>query len=514
MVRIVWLKRDLRAHDHAALAAAARGGSAIVPVYVVEPWLWREPDASRRQWAFVVDSLAEVSRDLARRGAPLTIRVGEAERVLAELAAETNATEVHAHQEHGTLATFARDRRVSTMLRARGVRFIEHRQTGAIRGLASRDGWAARWTEFMAEPVTSVPERLTALPGLPSDPVPTADALAMRADACVDPQRGGRARGLALLSSFLARRGAAYHREMSSPLSAFDACSRLSPHLAWGTLSMREVVQATLAARAERRLDARPLDAFLGRLHWHCHFIQKLEDMPDIERRCFHPFAEDLDRHGADHPHLAAWATGMTGFPFLDACLRALDRTGWINFRMRAMLVAIASYHLALDWRASGPVLARAFTDYEPGIHWSQMQMQSGTTGINTPRIYNPVKQSLDQDPDGRFIRRFVPELAHVPTPFLHEPWRMTGLEQKAHGVVLERDYPMRVVDHEVAARRAKAEITAMRSRDGYWDLAEGVMARHASRKRPARGPDGPWQRAGRTATPSSEPSPQLSLDL
>jgi deoxyribodipyrimidine photo-lyase len=461
-----------------------------------------------------VDSLVERARDLRGRGAPLIVRVGDAAEVLATIAAETNAIEVHAHQEHGTLATFARDRRVAAALRARGVRFVEHRQTGAIRGLATRDGWAARWAEFMAEPVTAVPDRLTTMPGLSSDPVPTADSLGMRPGSCEDPQRGGRARGLALLSSFLAGRGAAYHREMSSPLSAFDACSRLSPHLTWGTLSMREVVQTTLQARSERRLDARPLDAFLGRLHWHCHFIQKLEDMPDLERRCFHPFAEDLDRHGAGHPHLAAWAEGHTGFPFLDACLRALNHTGWINFRMRAMIVAIASYHLALDWRASGPVLARSFTDYEPGIHWSQMQMQSGTTGINTPRIYNPVKQSFDQDPDGRFIRRFVPELSHVPTPFLHEPWRMTRLEQEAHGVVLERDYPMRIIDHEAAARRAKAEITAMRSRSGYWDLAERVIAQHASRKRPARGPDGPWERKGRTTTPSPPASPQLSFDL
>jgi deoxyribodipyrimidine photo-lyase len=155
--------------------------------------------------------------------------------------------------------------------------------------------------------------------------------------------------------------------------------------------------------------------------------MQKLEDEPAIETRCLHPACEGLRPREADAARLAAWEAGETGIPFVDACMRYLRATGWLNFRMRSMLVAVASYHLWLDWRATGPHLARMFTDYEPGIHWPQVQMQSGTTGMNTVRIYNPVKQGRDQDPSGAFTRAWVPEVRDVPDRFLQEPWTLGG---------------------------------------------------------------------------------------
>ena len=202
---------------------------------------------------------------------------------------------------------------------------------------------------------------------------------------------------------------------MSSPAAGAVHCSRLSPHLAWGTVSIREALQAAEARLASLAPDERPawrgsLASFVGRLHWHCHFIQKLESEPRIEWRTFHPAYEGL--RGTDESRLAAWAEGRTGWPFVDACMRMLRATGWLNFRMRAMVMSVAAYQLWQDWRPTGLELARLFTDYEPGIHWPQAQMQSGTTGINSLRIYNPIKQGLDHDPDGSFIRRWCPELA------------------------------------------------------------------------------------------------------
>jgi deoxyribodipyrimidine photo-lyase len=150
---------------------------------------------------------------------------------------------------------------------------------------------------------------------------------------------------------------------------------------------------------------------------------------------------------------------------------------------MRAMLTAVASYHLWLHWREPGEHLARLFTDYEPGIHWSQMQMQSGTTGINTVRIYNPVKQGFDHDPDGRFVRTWMPELAEVPDRHVHTPWTMDRAAQRAAGCVLGDAYPEPVVDHQAAAKRARERIWAVRRSADFRAEAEAIQQRHGSRK-------------------------------
>jgi deoxyribodipyrimidine photo-lyase len=169
--------------------------------------------------------------------------------------------------------------------------------------------------------------------------------------------------------------------------------------------------------------------------------------------------------------------------PFVDACQRALQAEGWINFRMRALLMAVASHHLWIHWRDSGLVLARRFVDYEPGIHWPQCQMQAGTTGINTVRIYNPVKQGLDHDPAGAYVRRWVPELAGVPLAHLHTPWSMTAAEQEAAGCVLGVHYPLPIVDHLQAARAARERVWGVRREAGFREGADAIQERHGSRR-------------------------------
>ena len=271
---------------------------------------------------------------------------------------------------------------------------------------------------------------------------------------------------------------------MSNPLKGATSCSRISPYLAWGCLSMREVSQAAEHRRQTLRKEGikgrwnGALSSFTGRLHWHCHFIQKLEDDPSLEFENLHKAYDGLRPKTPNQTRLTAWATGQTGLPFVDACMRSLIATGWLNFRMRAMLMAVASYHLWLDWRATGEHLARSFTDYEPGIHWPQVQMQSGTTGINTIRIYNPVKQGYDQDPTGEFTHRWVPELAGVEDKFLQEPWK-----SDAAGQILDTRYPMPIVDHLSAAKEAREKIWAVRGGADFKTKAKLISDKHGSRR-------------------------------
>jgi deoxyribodipyrimidine photo-lyase len=506
-LQIVWFKRDLRAHDHAPLALAARAGP-VLPLYIVEPALWRQPDASARQYAFHAECVADLQDALAAHGVPLLLRVGEATDVFAALLRGRRIGAVWSHMETGNAWTFARDRAVAALLRARGVPWHEPRAFGVLRGLRLRQGWAGQWERFVREPAPPIAALRAAAVAHAPQRLPSAAELGLAPDPCPQRQRGGRGEAQRLLEGFVepGGRGARYHRLMSSPRTAARACSRLSPHLAAGSIGLREVVSAVRAARdglagsssPGAAVQRRALVAYESRLHWHCHFIQKLETEPAIEHACVHPGYADLRPATADPVRLAAWAAGATGWPLVDACMRMLDATGWVNFRMRAMLVAVASWHLWLPWQDSGRVLARRFTDYEPGIHWPQVQMQSGTTGINIPRIYNPVKQSRDQDPDGAFIRRWVPELARVPAAWVHEPWRMPDALQRARGCRIGTDYPAPLVDHEQAAREARARLTEWRRHPGMAEQGRVVLARHGSRRR--------------RIVPAAPPPPQADL--
>ena len=481
-LNIVWFKRDLRIADHRPLAEAAKFGP-VLPLYIVEPDLWAQPDSSARQWAFAAENLRELQSALAGLGQPLCVMVGDAVSIFQEIHRRYGVASLWSHEETGNGWTYARDLAVSAWAKAEGVPWREPRQFGVVRRLKSRNGWANAWDRSMAEPVTAPPIALQPIDGDWPTHIPTFSALGLAADPCPWRQRGGRAAALATLESFLGERGREYRYQMSSPVTAFDACSRLSPHLTWGTISMREVAQAsTKRIKAISHLNdsvskswRASMISFMGRQHWHCHFMQKLEDEPRLEFENLHRAYDGIRPEIADPQRLAAWRAGETGFPFVDACMRALDQHGWINFRMRAMLMSFASYHLWLPWRDSGLHLARQFVDYEPGIHWSQVQMQSGTTGINTMRVYNPVKQGVDQDPTGAFVRAYVPELADVPDAFIHEPWLWPGASSLC--------YPQPIVDHAAAAKAARDALYALRKGSGHKEAARKIVAKHGSRK-------------------------------
>ncbi len=498
----VWLKRDLRVVDHEPLtrAAAASNGGGVIAVFLYEPEVLSQPEWSPAHTAFQAECLRELEPTLARAGVRLITRRGEAVEILTALRRETGFQKLFAHQETGTAVTYARDRRVRAWAAAAGVSFRELPQTGVVRRLTSRNGWNRRWEERMTArllPPSAAGRISSKLSRLTSCGVLGPRDLGQPADT-TDRQSGGLRAANETLATFLSERGRSYAGGISSPVSAATACSRLSPHLAFGSLSLRQVWQATEARREEAVLAVglaaspreraaarawqRSLKNVQSRLHWHCHFMQKLEDEPAIEFHCMQRAAEGL-RGDACPQRLAAWQAGQTGYPLIDACMRSVAATGWLTFRMRALVVSFASYSLWLPWRPTGLHLARQFLDFEPGIHWSQMQMQSGTTGINTLRIYNPTKQAIDQDPHGVFIRRWLPELAGVPTAYLHQPWAMPAEVQVRSGCRLGADYPEPIVDHASAVREAKARFAALRGAPEALAEARRVAARHGSRR-------------------------------
>jgi deoxyribodipyrimidine photo-lyase len=488
-IQIVWYKRDLRVRDHEPLSLAAERGP-VLPLYIVEPLLWEQPDSAAQHWDVISRSLTELRESLAAIGAPLIVRTGEATQVLSDLVAELPPVRhMWAYEETGNNWTFARDRAVIAWARVHRISLNEIPHDFVVRRLKSRDDWAAIARERLGKPLLPVPSRLTPARGhrgAAIDPgqIPTGAMLGLSTQANVGRSDAGESAARASMNSFLATRSVGYEKNISSPVSAVDGCSRLSQHLTYGTISLREVIARTrrvASTSPERRFSMR---AYEERLHWRSHFVQKLEDQPSLENASYIKGFDEirLDPEGSaiGKQRFEAWATGNTGYPMIDACMRSLNETGWINFRMRAMLVSFASYDLWLHWRATSLYLARAFVDYEPGIHYPQIQMQSGTTGINTIRMYDPVKQGLDHDSTGDFVRRWVPELRDVAEGAVHQPWL---LADSLFGA--PKNYCPPIVQHSEAVAEAWKHIDRIKRSARQSGQAAQVQEKHGSRRPP-----------------------------
>ena len=484
---LVWFKRDLRWEDHAALLQASRSGR-VRCIYVVEPALWQQPDMARQHFEFIGESLQALNFGLNKLGGEIEIHYGEVVDVLTQIWIQAPFKSLHSHEETGNGFTYARDIQVATWCKARQVVWYEYPQFGVTRRLKDRNHWRTAWESHMAIPQQKI-SQIYPWRDLPISTSPiTLEAPTHLLHDTPQRQRGGRPQGLAVFNSFLHRRSKQYRGGISSPLNAPSACSRLSPYLAWGCISMREVVQKTrevLATLAPNEPYHRAgLQAFLSRLYWHCHFIQKLESEPEIEWRNMHRGYDGLREAAFNQEYFDRLKLGQTGWPMVDACVAMLRETGWLNFRLRAMLVSVAAYPLWLHWRPVGEWLATQFLDYEPGIHWSQLQMQSGTTGINTTRVYNPIKQAQDHDPQGKFVRQWLPAMRQVPDTWLFQPWLMPSSLQAQTGVMMRSSLSLPVVDLAQATRIAKARLHERRQMTEVKNGKQAVIDKHASRKK------------------------------
>lgn len=478
IINIVWFKRDLRLSDHQPLLRASEGKLPLLLIYFYEPSVMQFADSDDRHWRFAQQSLIELNKVLA----PFSHRIytihSEVLPALQKIIEVVEVKQVFSHQEIGNHITYLRDKSIAKFFGEKNIIWNEYPTNGVIRGLKGRKAFSQKWMQTMSAPVFEVEFKNIVTIQLPDDLLPS---FTNAYESNRQFQPGGPTAANQYLNSFLYQRKSNYGKHISKPEESRKSCSRLSSYLAWGNLSMKQVYQATLEAIA-RTGDKRNLRFFINRLHWHCHFIQKFESECRIEFENLNKGFDEI-RNKTNPELVTAWENGLTGYPLIDACINCVKYTGYLNFRMRSLIVSFFTHHLWQPWQAGVHFLARQFLDYEPGIHYPQFQMQAGTMGVNTIRIYNPVKQSIDHDPEGIFIKKWVPALKDVPIEFIHQPWLMPSAVQIAIGFKIGEHYPQPIVDIQQTARFAREHLWKTKKSEVVQEQNQHILTRHTKRK-------------------------------
>ncbi|TYB74346.1 cryptochrome/deoxyribodipyrimidine photo-lyase family protein [Bizionia myxarmorum] len=483
-IHIVWFKRDLRLEDHEPLQLALQQKERVLCVFIFEQLLLEDPHYSQRHWDFIKESIRDLNQQLEVYNTKVLTINSDIISACNLISNTFQIKTVYSHQETGILVTFDRDKSFKRYCKNNLITWKESIHNGVVRGLINRETWFENWNTIMAEPLITFSAASSDFLDLETIKTLETQCKVTNLETKKEKpfQPGGTSIGLKYLNSFLKDRHKNYMFHISKPDKSRKSCSRLSPYIAWGNISVRQVYQSTKNAQTSTS-HKKQLSAFRSRLRWQAHFIQKFEMEHIMESSSVNKGYHKLKKNISDE-YQKAWREGQTGFPLVDASMRCLNETGYVNFRMRAMLVSFFTHILWQPWQDASKHLSQQFLDFEPGIHFPQLQMQAGETGINNLRIYNPIKNSLEHDPDGVFIKFWVPELRALDLPFVHEPYLMTTLDQQFNNFELGVHYPIPIVDLKLKRKRASDVLWNMKKNSTVRSESLRILQKHTLNNR------------------------------